>query len=275
MSRVLSSSVDVHAHLAAPSTYITAPSNANLGNFHSQARAALQQLLNLPQLGSVTVEPTDDDGAAEREVRACAMDGAGDALIAEMRRRHENPRNNEATAGFLNWSIPNALRMYRRIFLAHRLVTKSRCDYAAVLRTRPDITWRTTFDWHASVSALPSPESVHIIALPGLALRRSAIPPKLLCWVDDQVAVGRLAGMGMYSSVYADFDAVGFATSILVHRADAWSHYSERMLTAHLHWCGAKVTTMNRTFPRRADPMYSLNADRLNYMYRRTPVRAQ
>ena len=105
----------------------------------------------------------------------------------------------------------------------------------------------TAFDWRAALSVLPSPHSVHTLAPPGLAERRQAIPPKLLCWVDDQVAVGRLEGMSMYSSVYPDFDAAGFATSMPLHRADAWGHFAERILTAHLHWCGASVTA-SRSF---------------------------
>eukprot|EP00316_Scyphosphaera_apsteinii_P020903 CAMPEP_0119338342 /NCGR_PEP_ID=MMETSP1333-20130426/95797_1 /TAXON_ID=418940 /ORGANISM="Scyphosphaera apsteinii, Strain RCC1455" /LENGTH=360 /DNA_ID=CAMNT_0007349583 /DNA_START=69 /DNA_END=1148 /DNA_ORIENTATION=- len=221
-------SVDLFAHLAAPSLYFSTL-NGTMNSDHLAARKALFDLLDLPNAVAAVVEAAEDIEAVTA-VRSCVMRDAGDAFVGELLRRHQgNGPPRETSEQSLKGKALSAFSMYRLIYLAHTLVVQSRCSYAAVLRARPDMTWLTTLKWADIAAQLASTRSIQIVEegfgslkFGHTAQRRRNVPFPLQCFVDDQVSIGTMAGMGDYASLFVDFAAPGMATSILIHRRDTW-----------------------------------------------------
>ncbi len=213
----------------------------------ARVRSALGRLRDSASVAALAIDDLADDAASSLEaVEACAMRPAGHAVAAELRARFGALA--EKAEGHGDWTptLARVLSMYRRLRRAHVLMAASPCAhrYELVVRARPDLLWHAPLPWDQLASSVASGASnssrVTILLPPSIAKApRSRVPADRRCWAFDHAAAGSVEAMGAYSSLYADFGASSL--SLLLHRADAFGHYAERILLTQLRWCGVTV----------------------------------
>ena len=77
-----------------------------------------------------------------------------------------------------------------------------------------------------------------------------------MCWARDIAALGSMRALAGFATVYGDAGVAAFWRSVLVQQRDSSGYMWERIIKAHVHWCGISVAYVHapcRLSPTRAD----------------------
>ena len=232
------SAVELFAFLAAP---------APLHVEGSARGGALRALRDAPYLAAAVLE-----NSSLPRVDGCAAAPSVGAFGAEMQRRHRSTAARPVLPRWGgNWSafVHTLLSQARRVQLAFAMVAASPCNYDLVLRARPDAQWFAPVAWAALGARLSrAPPQLAIlddevsVGWHGLPFGwRSGLPGSRFCWARDVAAVGPPAALAAFSTIYSDAEDGRFWRSVLVQQRESDGYAWERVVKAHLHWCGVDV----------------------------------
>ena len=197
-------------------------------------------------VADVVLEVADE--ATDKQLADAGKECAGDAIAEywnELSARH---------GGFLAHRSkvqPSMQPQWRKIWMAH-LLARAVPGVQYVARSRIDLLFHAPFDWDQARTAMGNGSSIAVAAAKGSLWekRRMGVPEELRCHVDDQFAVGPVALMDSYASLYPDL--LDFRRTLLLTRNDAGQrHTSERMLATHLHYRGVIFREIGSVVARR------------------------
>ena len=239
--------------------YAFLASNEPLQDEATERGRGMRELLTKPYLAAMILENSSVGRTGD-----CIASHAVRAFADVMQHRHN-------TTGLLprwsgNWSaaLHTVLSQARRVQLAFAMVEAAPCHYELVLRARPDLEWFQPLQWAAHGARLTrQPPELLILddqfstAWRGLPFGwRAGFPGNLVCWARDIAALGSMRALAGFATVYGDAGVAAFWRSVLVQQRDSSGYMWERIIKAHVHWCGVSVAYVHapcRLSPTRAD----------------------
>tara|TARA_B110001452_G_scaffold264770_1_gene268309 strand:+ start:1 stop:1299 length:1299 start_codon:yes stop_codon:yes gene_type:complete len=197
-------------------------------------------------VADVVLEAADE--ATDRQVADAGKECAGDSWDEywdELSARHGGVLAHRS-------KVQRSMQpQWRKIWMAHTLA-RAVPGVQYVARSRIDLLFHKPFDWVQARAAMGNGSSIAVAAAKGSLWekRRMGVPEELRCHVDDQFAVGPVALMDGYASLYPDL--LDFRRTLLLTRNDGGQrHTSERMLATHLHYRGVPFREISSVVARR------------------------
>ena len=245
---------DWHKNLAAFERFVVAgnavelyaflASKEPLQNEATERGRGVRQLLAKPYLAAAVLE-----NSSVVLTRGCAASHTVRAFADVMQRRHNTPGLLVRWKG--NWSaaLHTVLSQARRVQLAFAMVEAAPCPFELVLRARPDLEWFEPLQWaaHGARLARQPPELLILDDQLSSMWRglpfgwRAGFPGHLVCWARDIAALGSPRALAGFATIYGDATVGAFWRSVLAQQRDSSGYMWERIIKAHIHWCGVNV----------------------------------